>query len=247
MHPLLLLTVLAQVICVLHAMRNGNSQWIWILIMLPGVGCAAYALSHIAPDLFGSYGVRSASRRVLKAIDPERDRRKLSANLQRTDTIENRRHLANESLALNDFAKAKALYLECLTGIYERDADLMLGVAFAQFGLEEFAECKQTLEDLIAFNPGFKSADGHLLYAKTLDAMGALERAEREYRVVKDSFPGEEARVRYGELLIRMGKTEMARKVLADAIQRASVSPAHYQKAQAPWLQKANAALKALS
>jgi hypothetical protein len=228
-------------------MRNGNNQWIWILIVLPGVGCAAYALSHIAPDLFGSFGVRRASRRVLKAIDPERDRRKLSVNLQRADTVENRRHLADESLAMQDFAKAKALYLECLTGIYERDPDLMLGVAQAQFGLDEFAECKQTLEDLIAFNAGYKSADGHLLYAKTLEASGALERAELEYRVVKDSFPGEEARVRYGELLVRMGKTESARKVLTDTIQRAAVSPAHYQKAQAVWLQKANAALKALS
>jgi hypothetical protein len=247
MPPLLILTFLAQAFCVIHAVRNRNNQWIWIILMVPGLGAAAYALSHVVPDLFGSYGVRSASQRVLKAIDPERDRRKLSKNLDRADTIENRRHLAGESLELKDFARAEALFSECLSGIYERDPDLMLGLAQAQFGLEKYATCKQTLDDLIAFNRDYKNAIGHLLFARTLESLNETEKAEREYRVVKDNFPGEEARLRYAEMLIRLGRAERARPLLEEVVKRVQVSPAHYQKSQSAWLTKANAALKTLS
>jgi hypothetical protein len=246
MPPLFILTVLAQGICLIHAVRNSNNNWIWIIVVLPGLGCAAYALSHIMPELFGSYGIRSSARKVMKHFDPERDRRKLAQNLDRADTVDNKRHLAAESLALKDFEKAKSLYEQCLAGIYERDPDLMLGLAQAQSGLGQHEQVRRTLEDLIAFNPEFRSPHGHLLYAQTLVAMHEPERALNEFNVVKDNFPGEEARYGFAELLIKLGKTERAKVALEELVKRVQLAPAHYQKAQAAWLQKANAALKAL-
>ncbi len=230
----------------MHAMRNGNNNWIWIIVMVPGLGCAAYGLSHIAPGLFGSFGVKSTARRVLKSIDPERDRRKLAQNLDRSDTVDNKRHLAKESLELKDFAKAKGLYELCLNGIYERDPELMYGLAQAQAGLGEHANVRKTLEDLIAFNPDFRSPDGHLLYAQTLAELGENEKALQELSIAKDNFPGEEGRYSFAQLLIKMGKTERARPVLEELVKRVRLAPAHYQKAQASWVQKANAALKSI-
>ena len=142
--------------------------------------------------------------------------------------------------------QAKALYQLCLNGIYERDPELMFGLAQAQAGLEEHANVRRTLEDLIAFNPEFRSAHGHLLYAKTLIALGENEKALQELSIVKENFPGEEGRYCFAELLIKMGKTERARPVLEELIKRVRLAPAHYQKAQAGWVQKANAALKSL-
>ena len=246
MPPILILTLIAQGICVMHAMRNGNNNWIWIIVMLPGLGCAAYAFSHIMPELFGSYGIRSAAKRVMKSIDPERDRRKLAQNLDRSDTVDNKRHLAKESLEMKDFAQAKSLYELCLNGIYERDPELMFGLAQAQAGLEEHANVRKTLEDLIAFNPEFRSPQGHLLYAQTLAALGENEKALQELSIAKDNFPGEEGRYCFAELLVKMGKTERARPVLEELIKRVRLAPAHYQKAQAAWVQKANGALKSL-
>jgi hypothetical protein len=246
MPSLFLLTLLAQGFCVIHAMRNGNNNWIWIIAFLPGVGCLAYALSHIVPDLFGSYGIRTSARKVMKRFDPERDRRKLAQNLDRADTVDNRRHLAAESLDLKDFEKAKSLYEQCLSGIYERDPDMMLGLAQAQSGLAQHEQVRRTLEDLIAFNPEFRSAQGHLLYAQTLLALNEPERALNEFNIVKDNFPGEEARYGFAELLLKLGKTERAKLALEELVKRVQLAPAHYQKAQAVWLQKANAALKTL-
>jgi hypothetical protein len=243
---LLILTFAAQLYCVIHALKNGNQNWIWILIFAPGIGCAAYGLSHVMPELFGSFGIQRGAKRVMKAIDPERDRRRLSKNLDRAETVENKVQLAREALALKDFAQAKTLFTDCMTGLYERDPDLMLGLAHAQSGMQEHAAVLKTLDDLIAFNPEFRSTEGHLLYAQTHLALGDFEKALQEYAAVQTNYPGEQARYEYAALLIRMGKTDKARVILEALKKRVNVSPAHYQKLQAEWLSKANAALKAL-
>jgi hypothetical protein len=246
MPPILILSFIAQIFCVIHALRNGNQNWIWILIIAPGIGCAAYALSHVMPNLFGSYGIRRKARSVLRAIDPERDRRALSKNLDRAETVENKVKLAQEALQLRDFVQAKQLFSESMLGLYERDPDLMLGLARAQSGLGEHVEAAKTLDDLIVFNPDFKSVEGHLLYAQTQVALGNELKALEEYAALQSNFLGEQARYEYAELLIRTGRIDKARQVLETLQKRVSVSPAHYQKSQAEWLSKANTALKSL-
>jgi hypothetical protein len=88
-------------------------------------------------------------------------------------------------------------------------------------------------------NPEFKSADGHLLYARTLEAQDALEEAEREYAAAAPGYPGAEARVRYALLLKRRGKLDDARRILKDLMDGARMAPSHYRKAQAEWLDRA--------
>jgi hypothetical protein len=245
--PLIAILVIAlQVYCVWHASRNGNSQWIWILVIAPGVGCAAYALAHLAPELFGSWGVRRTARRVVQFIDPQRDQRKLSANLERADTVENRVALARELIDKRDFAPAKELLQQCLAGINATAPDLMLSLARAQFGLGEFAEARNTLESLIKANPDFRSADGHLLYARTLEALGDADAALTEYAVVKDEFSGEEARFAYAELLVKQGRFNEARAQFEEIMQRTRIAPKHYARAQSEWVSASRAALQRL-
>ena len=88
-------------------------------------------------------------------------------------------------------------------------------------------------------NPDFKSADAHLLYARTLEALDALDEAEREYAAVAPGYPGAEARLRYALLLKRRGKLEEARRILKDLLDGAKLGPAHYRRAQAQWLDRA--------
>ena len=73
--------------------------------------------------------------------------------------------------------------------------------------------------------------------------MGALEESEREYATIAPAFPGAEARLRYGLLLKRRGKTDEARRVLKDLLDSAEIGPRHYRKAQAEWLQQARSEL----
>jgi hypothetical protein len=88
-------------------------------------------------------------------------------------------------------------------------------------------------------NPEFKSADGQLLYARTLEEQGALDEAERVYAEFAPGYPGAEGRLRYGLLLKRRGKLEDSRRVLQDLLDGAKLGPAHYRRAQAEWLTRA--------
>jgi len=64
----------------------------------------------------------------------------------------------------------------------------MLGLAEAQFTDNRFGESRQTLDDLRFHNPDFKSADGHLLYARALEGEGNIEKALSEYRALAEYY-----------------------------------------------------------
>ena len=76
-----------------------------------------------------------------------------------------------------------------------------LGKAQAQFGLNRPADALATLDDLKERWPDFESAEGHLLYARSLAEVGRVDEALDEYHALAAYFPGAEARVRYGMLL----------------------------------------------
>lgn len=55
------LTIIVQILCVMHVVRTGREKW-WILliIFLPIVGMAAYFLIEVLPDMQGDRRVRYA-------------------------------------------------------------------------------------------------------------------------------------------------------------------------------------------
>jgi hypothetical protein len=69
--------------------------------------------------------------------------------------------------------------------------------------------------------------------------LGALEEAEHVYAALAAGYPGAEARLRYGLLLKKRGKSPEAQRVLKDLLDGAKLGPAHYRKAQAQWLERA--------
>jgi len=97
------------------------------------------------------------------------------------------------------FDDAIGQYREALTGLYEHDPNLMLGLAQAQFAKGDAAGARGTLDELIRLNPDFRSPVGHLLYARALESEGNVHKALEEYRVLANSYPGAEAAVRYAQ------------------------------------------------
>lgn len=237
MHPLLLLSLLLQIGCAVHVLRTGRPMyWLFLLLIGSYVAVAIYLLAEILPELRHSRGARRVLRGAQERIDPERRKREASRMLEVADTLDNRLRLAEESLHAGDFRQAVDLYRSGLHGQYATDPHLMLGLARAQFALGEPAETRGTLEALIAANPDFRSADGHLLYARALEACGEVGMALEEYQAVTQGFPGEEARVRFGLLLKRSGRHAEADALFAESLKRAELSPRYYRRDQREWL-----------
>jgi hypothetical protein len=239
--PLLLgLSILLQFICLVHVVRTGRPYW-WILIILMGsfLGVAVYAFTQMLPDLQHDPRARRAARGLAKKLDPQKDLRRLRDELARADTVQNRLHLGHEFLEFGEAGEAEAVFRDCLKGMYATDPDILLALAKAQFAQHRIAEAHATLSTLIAANPGYKSADGHLLYARTLEGLDRLPEALAEYDVLDESYPGEEARVRKAELLLKLDRKEDARATLQKSLERTRIAPAYYRKAQSEWIERA--------
>jgi hypothetical protein len=233
----LILSLAIQAGLIVHVIKTGrNMLWIWAIALLPLAGPIAYIAVEILPEFFGGRAARRAKSGMQRMIDPDRNLRRASAEVEISGNVDARRRLAEELLERGQFDAAAEVYLGGLKGIFEHDPTLLMGLARAQFGRKDFAAARTTLERLRQNNPDFKSMDADLLYARTLDALDALEEAERAYAEVAAGYPGAEARLRYALLLKRRGKVEEAQLILKDLLDSAKLGPAHYRRAQGQWL-----------
>jgi len=235
-----ILTLAVQAGLIVHVIKTGrNSLWVWAIALLPAAGSLAYLVVEILPGVFGGRTAQRTRANMQRMIDPDRDLRRAAAEVEISGNVDARRRLAEEMYERGQYTEAIGVYQAGLRGIFEHDPTLLLGLARAQFAAHDFAAARESLERLIRMNPDFKSADGHLLYARALEAQDALDEAEHEYGAVAPGFPGAEARLRYGLLLKRRGKLEEARRIFKDLLDGAKLGPAHYRKAQAEWLDQA--------
>jgi hypothetical protein len=240
------LSILIQVGLVVHVVKTGrNTMWLWVLVLLPLVGSLAYLAVEVLPDLFRSRTTQSAVRGVQRAVNPDRELREASTTAALSDTVVAKARLGAELARRGDYAAAVEIYRAGLKGIYDHDPTLLLGLAEAQFAAGDAAGARASLDALIANNPDFKSADGHLLYARALEAEGNVTKAESEYRAVAAYYPGAEAKVRHAMLLKKTGKAAEARATLEDVLRTAELAPRHVRRAQAEWLALAKRELDA--
>jgi hypothetical protein len=236
----LILSILIQVILIVHVIKTGRNQiWIWVLALLSIPGAIAYIVVELLPDVFRSRTAQRTARGFKKAMDPTADLRRYENEARVTGNVATKQRYAEELTRQGRFDDAIEQYKQALTGLYEHDPNLMLGVARAQFGKGAPGAARATLDELIRLNPDFKSPEGHLLYARSLEEEGNIDKALEEYRVLASSYPGAEAAVRYAQLLKSQGRNDEARKVARDLLEQARIAPAHYRKAQKSWLDAA--------
>ncbi len=242
--PALGLLFFIQLAFAIHVVRSGREYyWIYIIMFIPALGCAVYFFTQVLPELGQSRTARRVGSSLLKAVDPERELRRRKVELERADTIENRMKLAEECLEAKMASQAKELLLPALKGPHRYDPHLLLLLARAQFQENELSDARETMESIMRENPGFRSHDGHLLYARILEGMELAQLARAEYQVLAQGYPGEEARVRYAELLLREGELEQARALLQESLERAKRAPKYYQRKEREWLGRARQVL----
>ena len=247
MIPSLGISTVFAVVLMVHCIRTGRS-WLWITVLLfvPFLGSIAYTLVEILPSLYNSGGTKRAVRGLSRALDPQQDLRRFEDEARLTGDVASRQRYAEELVRHNRAAEAIAIFIQALSGLYEHDPNLMLGLARAQFANGAFSDARATLDALLVHNPDFKSADGHLLYARALEGEGSRARALEEYAAVAGYYAGAEAPLRYAQMLRSSGKAEEARRVLKELLEHARLAPRHYRKMQQQWLTDAERELAAL-
>lgn len=235
--PIIGLMFLVQVALVIHVIKTGrDTKWIWVLMVLPGIGALAYGLLEVAPDLLATRHGRSASKTVIKTLNPNKDLNDASLEYERSSTVANSTRLASEYLEKNRYQEASDLYRSCLIGINEFDPDILFGLAQSEFGLNRYSEVKTTLDTLIEKNPEYKNQDAHLLYAMNLQQLGETEKALEEYEVLAGYYAGPEPTYRFAMLLKEQGEHSKARVLFESIVKKTELSPKHYKTMHQEWI-----------
>ena len=239
-----LLLALMDVACIAHIRQTGRPDyWMWVVILLPGVGALAYLLYEVLPNMGSSH----VARRIIKRMDPSADMRARLADVEACGSMANKVSLADECISKGQFDSAINLYMSCKSGIYEHDPLLLYGLGEANFYKGDFPEAKRWLQELTEREAFFKSGDARLLYARTLEALQDDEAALTQYEMLAQQYAGEEPRARLGSLLVRMGRSEAAKRAFETVIKNTDRAPRHIQRMQKEWIDQARNGLKELT
>jgi hypothetical protein len=235
--PLAIVLMAINIAFVIHAAKTGRfTPWGYLILFLPGVGAIAYVLVELIPEWLGTRRGQHVAQRVVNALDPEKEYRKLKDDLEITDTIANRSALGEECLLLGKFEEALDHYQNILARPMGEEPVYALGKARAEFGLGRPEEVVVTLDDLRTRWPDYHSAEGHLLYARALQDSGRTAEALEEYKAVSGYFAGAEARVRWAMLLDAAGRRAEAKAVYTEVLTQMRRAPRYVQKVQAEWI-----------
>jgi len=226
-----------DLITIAHVIKTDRERyWISVILFFPVIGALTYFAVEMLPDLRKTRTGRRVVKKFNDTIDPQRELRRLSRNLRIADTIENRIQLADECIEREMYEDAISLLKESLQGINEHSPDIMLRLARVYFLQEHYIQTKQTLNELIAENPDFKSKEGHLLYARTLVKLEEYDSALEEYEILVTYYPGLEALGRYGLLLHKLGDTEKAQHMFNTILDKMELLPRDAQHMEKQWI-----------
>ena len=243
--PYITVSTIVAAILIIHVLKTGRDfRWIFLLIFLPYVGALIYVVMEILPAFTGGLGARRAARRVGKLVDPGRSLRQYQLDYERSRNVDTATRLANELVREGRHDEAIEVCEELRAGVFADDPTLLMALASARFAKSEFGKAIETLDELRAKNPQFRSPDGHLLYARALEEDGRTAQAIEEYEALARYYPGAEARVRLAQLHEKSGDTETAQRLFRQIIEDARLAPKHFQRAQREWIDIAKKALQ---
>jgi hypothetical protein len=236
--PLITILIwLLQLALIIHVLKTGRSRyWIMILLFMPLIGGVAYLVIELVPEFSGSIAGQRAVRGVKQSLNPGADLRQHEAAWNQSTNVDNGRRYAQALLDSGNTIAAEDIINQSLKGLFVTEPTLLLLKARLQFEKDRTSEVVETLESLQEHNPEFRSAEGHLLYARALEAEDRIDDALKEYSAVSGYFPGVEARYRLGLCLEIAGKGTASRAEFDSILTDAKLAPPHFRKSQKTWL-----------
>lgn len=232
-----IITLVVQLAFAAHVIRSGRSYlWILPIMFVPWIGCIAYLIFAIVPDMGRSATARRFADDVVNTVDPGRTYREKKRQVELVGSVQSKRELADECIKRGYFQDAIDLYRSALGGGFENDPALLHGLARASLLAGDGAGAQATYERLKAADPVAFNADAELDYARALALQGKNDEALAQYERVVPKYPGEEARCRYALLLQSVGQTERAQRVFREIVDSVRGAPSYYSSRQREWV-----------
>ncbi|MBV9571297.1 MAG: hypothetical protein JO056_08660 [Alphaproteobacteria bacterium] len=232
-----IVVLLIQFAFAAHVIRSGRSYfWILPIMFLPLIGCIAYLIFAMVPDMARSDTARRFADDVVNTVDPGRGYREKKKQVELVGSGQAKKELAQECVKRGYFQDAIDLYQSAMQGGFENDPSYLHGLARAKLLAGDGAGAQATYEKLKAADPVAFNADAELDYARALALQGKNDEALLQYERVLPKYPGEEARCRYALFLQKVGQKERAQRVFREVVESVRGAPSYYRSRQREWV-----------
>lgn len=227
-----------------HAMRTGRPQyWLFILLFVPLAGSVAYVLIELLPELARTRRARQVTGSIGDIVNPDREWRRRLEHASINNSVSAKLALAEEAERKGMWLEAVALYEASATGIYATEPPVLVALARAYLGAGNAKAALSTLDRLQAAHPKIENAEGHLLYARALEAEGRTGEAEHELVSLLGYHNGIEAKARLAMLLLKRGEPKKARVLFEEIVRSSDARMLPLTDAEGDWIKVAKANL----
>ena len=246
MPAIVILCVLLHVALIVHAIhRHRHDGWLLLVLMLPGAGALLYLVMMIWDAVVDALSATPAAPERARDAEDELHRRRCALALG--DNLLNRLALALTCLKHGRYGESAELFESLDAGECHDDPLVLLGLARSRFALEEFGAAKHCLDRLIAANPDFRSEAGHLLYARSLEALGEVHDALHEYEALTAYSRAPEAHCRHALLLTNLGRASEAQDLYRAMLRAMRRAPREHVRLHRRWIELAEREMAALT
>ncbi|MEQ1724740.1 MAG: hypothetical protein ABL882_02305 [Sphingopyxis sp.] len=224
--PYLILSLALQLLCIVHCLRNRNNN-VWIIGIIIGslIGCLAYFIVEIFPDLMGNRRIRAAQGQLADCIDPERNVRAATQALDLADSVANRLAMGDALCQRARHEEALAHYCAAETRTAFDDPAVLMRLADANL---ELGRTDAALTALDRIPEGGTQSDRdkrQILRARLLEQRGDDREALRLFEEILDRSTGDEVRCRTAAIRLRMGDKIGAATILREIEHRRRHTP----------------------
>lgn len=234
------LSLALQVAFGIHAIKTGRPfVWVLVIILFPVFGFSGYILIELVPEWWASRSGHKVKAAIGKKIDPEKNLKAAQKACEQVDSVQNRINLAEQYLQLQRYNEARELYARCLTGLSAEDPQIMMGMAKAEFGLDNPGAAIIMLDKLKTANPYFKSPEGHLLYARALENANRIPEAIHEYQALSNNYPTPEPAFRLAQIYKIQGNKALADELFQSIIKRSATAGKLFNEVNKDWVKLA--------
>ncbi len=240
-----LLELAAKVACIVHVLRSGrNISWILLILFFPIGGPIIYFVMEIWPDLRHGRGGIGLNVRLPK--NPEKEIKRLTEELEFTNTVQKRVQLAHAYAAAGRHPEAIETVSACLRGVFKDDAVLTFELAKLHAGAGQHQAALDDLTALDRLKSKHARYERQLLAARSLEPLGRTAEARQGYEQALLLSVGEEARCSYAQFLARQGETEAARKLFEETARNAKHGGGPFRRLNREWIKQAKTQLATL-
>lgn len=241
-YPFYIAGVILQICCIIHAVKTGRKEWIYLLVFLPLAGAVVYIICEIIPDRNSGDFFKNLGR----VFFPGRHVKEMERKLRISDTITNRLALADAYAGQKQYEKAIGLVQSCLDDPYINHVDIALHMARLLFDAAQYDKCLSNLEKARSGNSNkLERVEDELRYARALDYTSQPGPAEEEYKKVIRVHHSMEAMYHYGVMLKKMNRNEEARAQFQAVRDEKELHPKHVRRVNARWIRLSRQEMRA--